>query len=252
MSAKVITIANQKGGVAKTTTTASMGYELSQRGYKVLLIDMDAQGDLTYYFNSASDEGKTMYDVLCKNAEMTEVIIPISDNLSIAPSDILLAGAEQELSRTGKEYTLKEKLEAVRNEYDYIIIDTAPALGILTVNAFTVTDEVIIPSNAGIFSAKAFIQLSKTIDTVKKYLNHKIVISGILITRYNPHTNIAKAVKQTAESIGENINTKVYNTFIRNACAVEEAQYNQTVIQDYNKNSNVSQDYRSFVDEYLS
>ncbi len=248
---KVITIANQKGGVAKTTTTASFGYELAKRGFKVLLIDLDPQGDLSYYFNcEADDETKTMYDVLCGNANIEAVTNKISENLYLAPSDLLLAGAEQEMNKTGKEYRLKEKIDVLKN-YDYIIIDTPPALGILTVNAFTATNEIIIPSNAGVFSTKAFIQLANTMQGVKKYFNPNLCIGGILITRYNPQTKISKAIRDMAEQMASRLNTKVYETYIRTAIAVEEAQYEQVVIDDYNGNSTVSQDYKTFVDEYL-
>ncbi len=249
---KIITVANQKGGVAKTTTTASFGYELVKRGFKVLLIDLDPQGDLTYYFDcDVSDNAKTMYDVLCGSEKIKSVLQKIDDNFFIAPSDLLLAGAEQEMNKTGKEYKLKESLEVINKEYDYIIIDTPPALGILTVNAFTAADEIIIPSNAGVFSTKAFVQLANTMQGVKKYFNSNLCISGILITRYNPHTKISKAIREMAEKMASQLNTKVFGTYIRTAIAVEEAQYEQVIIDDYSGKSTVTQDYKSFVDEYL-
>lgn len=248
---KIITVANQKGGVAKTTTTASFGYELANRGFKVLLIDLDPQSDLTYYFNCESDdEDKTMYDVLCGSENIETVAKKINENLYLAPSDLLLAGAEQEMNRTGKEYKLKESLEILK-DYDYIIIDTPPALGILTVNAFTVADEIIIPSNAGVFSTKAFVQLANTMQGVKKYFNSNLSIGGILITRYNPQTKISKAIRDMAEQMASQLNTKVFKTYIRTAIAVEEAQYEQVIIDDYNVKSTVAQDYKQFVDEYL-
>lgn len=247
---KIITVANQKGGVAKTTTTASFGFELSKRGFSVLLIDLDPQGDLSYYFNcEAADDTKTMYDVLCGKEPINNVIINIGENLDIAPSDLLLAGAEQEMNRTGKEYRLKESIENIN--YDYIIIDTPPALGILTVNAFTAANEIIIPSNAGVFSTKAFVQLANTMQGVKKYFNANLCIGGILITRYNPQTKISKAIREMANSMAERLNTKVFDTYIRTTIAVEEAQYEQVIIDDYNEKSTVSQDYKTFVDEYL-
>ena len=216
-----------------------------------MLIDLDPQGDLSYYFNCvADDETKTMYDVLCGSDNIKSVMNKINENLFIAPSDLLLAGAEQEMNKTGKEYKLKESIELL-DTFDYIIIDTPPALGILTVNAFTAADEIIIPSNAGVFSTKAFVQLANTMQGVKKYFNSRLCISGILITRYNAQTKISKAIREMAETMAEKLNTKVFNTYIRTAIAVEEAQYEQVVIDDYNKNSTVSQDYKSFVDEYL-
>ena len=249
---KVITVANQKGGVAKTTTTASFGYELSSRGLKILLIDLDPQSDLTYYYNCDNDDDKkTMYDVLCGKEPLKNIIVKLNKNLFLAPSDLLLAGAEQEMNKTGKEYKLKESIETL-NGYDYIIIDTPPSLGILTVNAFTAADEIIIPSNAGVFSTKAFIQLANTMAGVKRYYNGNLKIGGILITRYNPNTKISKAIREMAETLGKQLKTKVYNTYIRTTCAVEEAQYQQVVIDEYNKKSTVSQDYKTFVDEYLN
>lgn len=249
---KVITVANQKGGVAKTTTAASFGFELSERGLKVLLIDLDPQGDLTYYFDcNVNDNVKTMYDVLCGAENIKSVLQQINEKLFIAPSDLLLAGAEQEMNKTGKEYRLKESLESINDDYDYIIIDTPPALGILTVNAFTAADEIIIPSNAGVFSTKAFVQLANTMQGVKKYFNRNLCIGGILITRYNSQTKISKAIRDMAEQMAVQLNTRVFKTYIRTAIAVEEAQYEQTIINDYSKKATVTQDYKSFVDEYL-
>ena len=247
---KVITVSNQKGGVAKTTTAAATANILAAKNNKVLLIDLDPQADLSYYMNVA-DSDVTMYNVLCKNEEMKNVICRLNDNLHIAPSDILLAGAEQEMSQTGKEFKLRECLSEVSNKYDYVVIDTPPALGILSVNAFTASDKLVIPSRAGIFSVKAFIQLAKTINSIKKYFNPDLYIDGILITCFDQRTSISKEVRNMANEIATKLNTKVYETFIRTTVAVEEAQFKQVDITNYKSNSTVAIDYTNFVNELL-
>lgn len=246
---QIITIANQKGGVSKTTTTHAMAAGLDQRGYKVLALDMDPQGNLSDNAGADNYSRPTMYELLKKEATLEETIQHLS--FDIIPSNILLASMEQELNKTGKEYTLRECIETVLDSYDFIIIDTPPSLGILTINAFTAANEIIIPTTAGIFAVKGIVQLNDTINTVRKYCNKTLQIAGILLTRFNPRANINKDIKALTAQLSEQMDAKLYNTYIRSSVVVEEAQAVKKDIFSYAADSTVANDYRLFIDEYL-
>ena len=163
----------------------------------------------------------------------------------------MLAGAEQELSQTGKEHRLKEAVTPVAGDYDFIVIDTPPSLGVLTVNAFTCASDILIPTTAGIFATAGISQLNETVTSVQKYCNPGVKILGILFTRFNPRANISREIRDLAEQLGEYISAPIYETYIRSAVAVEEAQANRTDIFDYAGKSTVAEDYRSFIEEFL-
>lgn len=246
----VIAISNQKGGVGKTTTASAMISGLANKCYKVLGIDMDPQGNLSDSLGSNMYDTPTIYDVL-KNEVDAENAIQHLENFDIISSNIMLASAEQEITQTGKEYRLKEEISKLLDKYDYIIIDTPPSLGLLTVNAFTASNEVIIPTTAGIFSAKGINQLYNTIQNVKKYCNQNLQIKGIIITRFDTRTNISRQIKELTEQLSDHIHASLFQTHIRNGIIVEEAQANSVDIFTYSKNSNVAKDYENFVSEYL-
>jgi len=247
---RVIAIANQKGGVGKTTTAGAMIAGLANEGLRVLGIDLDPQANLSGGCGAEMYGCPTVYELLRNEAPLGEVIQHMKGFDMIA-SNIMLAGAEQELSNTGKEHRLKEAVSPVAGGYDYIIIDTPPSLGILTVNALTFADEVIIPTTAGIFAANGINQLNNTVGNVKKYCNPKVEVAGILITRFNPRANISKHIKEVTEQLGRHIDATIYSTHIRNAIAVEEAQASGTDIFTYSGKSTVAEDYRAFISEYL-
>lgn len=248
--AKVIAIANQKGGVAKTTTSAAMAAGLKKRGYSVLAIDVDPQGNLSDSCGADNKQKVTVYELL-KGETSAEQSIQQLDVFDIIPANIMLAGAEQELSQIGKEQRLKERLMPIIDKYDYIIIDTPPALGILTINAFTVADEVIIPTTAGIFAATGITQLYDTIQNVRKYCNEKVKIAGVLLTKYNPRSNNNKDMKDLTEQLANYMSAPMYNTYIRASVVVEEAQARKVDLFTYKNNSTVGEDYNAFIDEFL-
>lgn len=248
--AKVIAIANQKGGVAKTTTSAAMAAGLKNRGYRVLAVDADPQGNLSDSCGADNEQKETIYELL-KGETSADKAIQQLDVFDIIPANIMLAGAEQELSQIGKEQRLKERLNPIMDKYDYIIIDTPPALGILTINAFTVADEVIIPTTAGIFAATGITQLYDTIQNVRKYCNEKVKIAGILLTKFNPRSNNNKDMKDLTEQLADYMEAPMYKTFIRISVVVEEAQARKVDLFTYKNNSTVGEDYNAFIDEFL-
>lgn len=248
--AKVIAVANQKGGVGKTTTAGALAVGLADNGYRVLGIDLDPQGNFSHSLGVDMYQQNTIYQVLKCEVQAKEAIQTL-EKFDFIPANIMLAGAEQELTQTGKEHRLEETISPVSGHYDFIVVDTPPSLGVLTVNAFTSANEVIIPSTAGIFAASGIRQLENTIQNVKKYCNPQVKIAGILLTRYNPRTNISREIRSLTQQLGEHLTIPVYQTFIRNGIVVEEAQANQTDIFTYRKKSTVSEDYRKFIQEYL-
>lgn len=250
---KIIAISNQKGGVGKTTTSHSIIVGLAKRGYKVLGIDIDPQANLSSVCGAENYNTPTVYELMKCDAKSDEVVQTIKNSdleYDFISSNIMLAGIEHELSSTGREYRLKEVIEPISSKYDFIIIDTPPSLGILTVNAFTFATDIIIPTTAGIFAATGINQLNETIKNVKKYCNPDIKINGILFTRFNPRTNISKQIKELTEKLSEYISVPIYNTYIRNSVVIEEAQANKNDIFQYSK-STVSEDYNNFIDEFL-
>ena len=246
---KIIAIINQKGGVGKSTTAFTLASGIKNKGYKTLCIDMDAQGNLSYTAN-ANDDLLTIYDLLAEDANINQAI-QHTKNFDLIASSKALSGADGFITDIGKEYKLKEILESVKNNYDYIIIDTPPALGILTVNALTACDSVIIPAQADIYSLQGIEQLSKTIQPIKKYCNDKLKIDGILLTRYSPRAILSREVAEIANDLAQNLNTKVFKSTIREAIAVKESQINKQSLFDYAPNSNVTNDYLNFINELL-
>lgn len=248
---RVIAVANQKGGVGKTTTTQALAAGLADKGFKVLAIDLDPQGNLSTACGADNYYRPTVYELMKRKAELGEVIQKSAGGFDIIPANIMLAGAEQEFSQLGKEYRLKEAVSPVAENYDYIVIDTPPALGVLTVNAFSFAADILIPTTAGIFATTGIKQLNDTVMSVKKYCNPAVKICGILFTRFNPRTNISKQIKELAEQFGEHIDAPIYNTYIRSAVAVEEAQASREDIFEYAGKSTVAEDYKAFIEEFL-
>ena len=246
--ATVISIVNRRGGVGKTITAQTLGAGLSQMGRKVLLIDLDSQSNLTFD-TGAKPSRLTSLEILTGTATAKEAIQK-TEQADIIPASPALSTAEAILKDTGKEYRLKEALEDVAGEYDYIIIDTPPALGILTINALTASNEVIIPSQAEIHSLQGIALLyQEAIEAVKKYTNSDLHIMGILITRYKGRAILSKEMRAQTEAIAKELETKVFNTPIRECIALQEAQAVQKNVLSYAPRSNATADYNAFIDE---
>jgi len=249
--AKTICITNQKGGVGKTTTTYALGLGLRKKGYKVLIVDLDPQGNLSFSVGAETEESITIYEVL-KGEYNAEEAIQHTPIIDIIPSNIVLSGVDLEFTHTGREFLLREALSNVQNIYDYIIVDTPPSLNILTVNAFALSNKIIIPMIADIFSLQGIAQLYETIDRVKRYCNSSINIEGILLTRYNKRIILSSEIKGTAEMIAKELNTTVFNTHIRSSISIQEAQTKQENLYEYAPRNSAVMDYMQFVEELLS
>lgn len=249
--AKVISISNQKGGVGKTTTTCSLAAGLKKKGFRVLAVDLDPQGNLGFSVGADTETSATIYDVL-KGEIRTQFAIQKLSCMDVIISSILLSGIELEFTNTGREFLLKEALRPVEDLYDYILLDTPPALGILTINAFTASDTIIVPMLSDIFSLQGIAQLYETVERVKTYCNPNLCIGGILLTRFNPRTLLSREIRGTAELIARDLNIRLFDTFIRTSVAASEAQSVQKSIFDYAPENNIAQDYRAFIDELLS
>lgn len=193
----------------------------------------------------------TVYEVMKRGADIREAIQHMKGGYDVVPANIMLAGAEQELSQTGKEHRLKEAVSVVAGEYDFIVIDTPPSLGVLTVNAFTCATDILIPTTAGIFATAGISQLNETVSSVQKYCNPGVKIRGILFTRFNPRANISRQIKELTEQLSEYISAPIYQTYIRAGVVVEEAQANKADIFNYAGKSTVAEDYRTFIEEFL-
>lgn len=248
---KVISVSNQKGGVGKTTTTCNLAAGLKQKGFRVLIVDLDPQGNLGFSVGADSETCATIYDVL-KGDVKTQFAIQKTDTADIIISSILLSGIELEFTNTGREYLLKEALKPILELYDYIILDTPPNLGILTINAFTASNTIIVPMLSDIFSLQGIAQLYETMERVKKYCNSGLSIAGILLTKYNPRTLLSREIRGTAELIAQDLHIHLFDSFIRNSVVVSEAQSLQQSILDYAPKNNISKDYLQFVDELLA
>ena len=247
---KVIAIINQKGGVGKSTTAEALAAGLTLKGYRVLSIDLDAQSNLSYTAGARTD-GATVLGVLTGEVKAADAIQKTATGDIIAASKAL-AGADAFINDTGKEYRLKEALEPISGAYDFIVIDTPPALGILTINALTACDSVIIPAQADIYSLQGIEQLAETMKPVKKYCNHALKIEGILLTRYSTRSILSREVAELAEQLANRLETKLFKATIRDAVAVREAQLSQESIFSYAPKAKVTEDYRAFIEELLT
>ena len=193
---KIISVANQKGGVGKTTTTVNLSTILAKKGKKVLLIDTDPQGNATSGLGVSKDVELSVYDILIGDTEFDETLQETAiKNLKVCPSNISLAGAEVQLvSMMSREQRLKTKLDKIKDQYDYILIDCPPSLGLVTLNAFTASDSVLIPVQCEYFALEGLGQLLNTVNLVKKHLNKNLEIEGALLTMYDARTNLSNQV----------------------------------------------------------
>lgn len=250
--ARIISVANQKGGVGKTTTTVNLGACLAFEGKKVLLVDIDAQGNATSGVGIRKpDVVKDIYDVLVNEEPIEEAILPSSrEGLDIVPATIQLAGAEIELtSMMARESRLKSALEEIRDRYDFILIDCPPSLGHLTINAFTASDSILIPVQCEYYALEGLSQLLNTVRLVQKHFNPGLKIEGVLLTMYDARTNLgAEVVEEVRRYFQEN----VYDTIIPRNIRLSEAPSHGLSIIDYDPSSRGAQVYLALAKEVLA
>lgn len=250
--ARIISVANQKGGVGKTTTTVNLGACLAYVGKKVLLVDIDAQGNATSGVGIRKpDVDQDIYDVLVNETAIADAILPSSrENLSIVPATIQLAGAEIELtSMMARESRLKTALNEIRDQYDYIFIDCPPSLGHLTINAFTASDSILIPVQCEYYALEGLSQLLNTVRLVQKHFNPELKIEGVLLTMFDARTNLGAEV---VEEVRRYFQEKVYDTIIPRNIRLSEAPSHGLSIVDYDLRSKGAEVYQALAKEVLA
>lgn len=250
---KIITIANQKGGVGKTTTCQTLACGLARKGFKVLAIDCDSQRNMSFTFN-AMNNTKSIFNVLLQEP-IEEAIVKTNQKVDLIPSSEQLYVADSVFNQANDIYRLKVQLQKISNNYDYCIIDTPPTLNTITKNCLIASDSVIIPMHTDSFSMQGLSQLLATIEEAKTKQKEKnlkeVKVEGILLTEYNERTLLNRMLSNQIEKISKQTGLNVFKTTIRKGIVVGEAQNNQTNIFEINPKSNVAKDYDSFIKEYL-
>ena len=248
--AKVIAVTNQKGGVGKTTTVVNMADVLQRKGFKVLLIDTDPQGNATDTYRAVIDGEATLYDLLFEDESPIDCIQHTAQGDIIA-ADPLLKGAEKKLSGVDGAYRLGERIEPLLPIYDYILIDTPPTLGVLLTNALTAANSIIVPVTADRYGIQGLAQLNETIASIKKYTNRNLIVEGLLLVKYNPRTNLSKELYSSLCSIAERFETVVFKTTIRESTKAKEAQTVRQSLFGYAPQCTTALDYGAFISELL-
>ena len=248
--AEVITIMNRKGGVGKTTTAHAIAAGLALQGKRTLLIDLDGQGNISR--DTGTDQAKaTVYEMIIKGIKAADVIQNVKDNLDAIPAKDNLSKADTELTGAGKENRLKEALLPIKKSYDYIVLDTPPALNILTVNALTASNSVIIPANAEIHSIEGIGLLKGYIDAIRHTVNKTLKIKGIVLTQYSARTVLARDMKVNLEKVAGQYGIKVFTQSISTCVAVAEAQAYKQDIFAYAPRSKAAKEYKTLIDEAI-
>ena len=247
----IIAIANQKGGVGKTTTAINLSASLAETGKRVLVVDMDPQGNTTAGLGIEKTElENTIYDMMIDECDPRDAVINTNyENLDVIPSNIDLSGAEIELLEVdGKEFILRKCIDSIKKGYDYIIIDCPPALSVLTINALTTADSVLVPIQCEYYALEGLSLLIHTIDLVKERLNPNLNIDGVVFTMFDSRTNLSN---QVVENVKENLSNRVYETVIPRNVRLAEAPSFGMPITEYDTKSAGAESYRKLALEVI-
>lgn len=249
---RIIAIANQKGGVGKTTTAINLSACLAEKGKKVLAVDMDPQGNMTSGLGVDKDNAeKTIYDLIIGEADINEVICKEAlENLDVIPTNIDLSAAEIELIGVeDKEYIIRNEIHKVKDKYDFVIIDCPPSLSMLTVNAMTTADSILVPIQCEYYALEGLSQLIHTIELVKERLNPELEIEGVVFTMYDARTNLSL---QVVENVKDNLNQNIYKTIIPRNIRLAEAPSYGMPINKYDTKSTGAESYRLLAEEVIN
>lgn len=246
--ATIIALTNQKGGVGKTTSSCALAAGLAARGKKVLGIDLDPQGNLGFSLGLNIDNEDTIYEVFKGQIPIWDAV-KHTKSCDVIGSDIMLSSMELEFGGAGREFLLKKAIEPIIRNYDYVVIDTPPALNILTVNAYVIANHLIIPMAPEILSLMGVTQIKETIASVRASFNPSLNVLGILLTKFNRRTLLSKDVADMAASVARQLDTVVFQTKIRPGVAAAEAPAHGLSVIDYAPRSNPAQDYAAFIGE---
>ena len=248
---RIIAVANQKGGVGKTTTATNLSACLAEKGKRVLAVDIDPQGNMTSGLGIDKNElQNTVYEMILEEVSLEEALLKdVLDNLSLLPSNVNLAGAEIELIGVeDKEYILRKQIHAIRDSYDFIIIDCPPSLNTLTVNAMTTADTILVPIQCEYFALEGLSQLIHTINLVQERLNPTLDIEGVVFTMYDARTNLSL---QVVENVKDNLKQTVYKSIIPRNVRLAEAPSHGLPITLYDTKSAGAEAYRDLADEVI-
>ena len=248
-----LSISNIKGGVAKTTTAATIAAGLHKRGKRVLMIDSDPQTNLSMCFTEEPQDGDpSLYSIYSAGAKIDDIKIEVKPGLDLVMGDFSLCSADMEfLGKVGSLKLLGKAIKESKGNYDYVIIDTPPNLGFLSLNSFMTSDYIVTPMAADSFSLKAIRLLKKTIDDVAEDVGKDIPVAGILLTRYTDRTNVAKILEENVNAAAKLLNTSVFESRVRQATVVQESQLVKMDLFEYAPKAPVTKDYEAFINELL-
>ena len=248
-----LSISNIKGGVAKTTTAATIAAGLHKRGKRVLMIDSDPQTNLSMCFTEEPQDGDpSLYSIYSAGAKIDDIKIEVKPGLDLVVGDFSLCSADMEfLGKVGSLKLLGKAIKESKGNYDYVIIDTPPNLGFLSLNSFMTSDYIVTPMAADSFSLKAIRLLKKTIDDVAEDVGKDIPVAGILLTRYTDRTNVAKILEENVNAAAKLLNTSVFESRVRQATVVQESQLVKMDLFEYAPKAPVTKDYDAFINELL-